>query len=92
MIGRGTQQILGNKMKVSSPSFINYTSFIMSFSEKSSESDLDALEDLQVEPENEELDFKSDHEFSPESDLDEEVETIQPTKHARTAKAGMTNI
>jgi hypothetical protein len=47
------------------------------------------LEDLQVEQENEELEFKSDHEFSPESDLDEEAETVQPTKHARTAKAGM---
>lgn len=68
---------------------IKFYLFNFVFSEKSSESDLDALEDLQVEQENEELEFKSDHEFSPESDLDEEAETVQPTKHARTAKAGM---
>ncbi|XP_059351404.1 uncharacterized protein LOC130695810 [Daphnia carinata] len=58
-------------------------------SEKSSESDVDGLDDLQVEEENEELVFKSDHEFSPESDLDDEEETVQPTKHARTARAGI---
>ncbi|KAI9554559.1 hypothetical protein GHT06_019832 [Daphnia sinensis] len=58
-------------------------------SEKSSESDVDGLDDLQVEEENEELVFKSDHEFSPESDLDGEEETVQPTKHARTARAGI---
>ncbi|XP_045029400.1 uncharacterized protein LOC116923747 isoform X2 [Daphnia magna] len=58
-------------------------------SEKSSESDVDGLDDLQVEEENEELVFKSDHEFSPESDLDGEEEIVQPTKHARTARAGI---
>lgn len=46
------------------------------------------MEELQVEEENEELVFKSDHEFSPESDLDGEPEVVQPTKHARTARAG----
>lgn len=58
------------------------------YSEKSSESDVDGLDDLVVEEEPEELVFKSDHEFSPESDLDDEAETVQPTKHARTARAG----
>ena len=49
---------------------------IFDHSEKSSESEEDGLEDLHVEEENEELVFKSDHEFSPESDLDDEP--VQP--------------
>ena len=56
------------------------------FSESSSESDEDPLEELQAEADNEELVFKSDHEFSPESDLDGEEETVKPIKHARTAR------
>ena len=46
------------------------------------------LEELeQAEADNEELVFKSDHEFSPESDLDGEEETAaKPVKHARTAR------
>ncbi|KZS01767.1 Uncharacterized protein APZ42_001471, partial [Daphnia magna] len=51
--------------------------------------DVDGLDDLQVEEENEELVFKSDHEFSPESDLDGEEEIVQPTKQARAARAGI---
>ena len=56
-------------------------------SDQKSEGEEDGLEDLQEE-EDEELVFKSDHEFSPESDLDEEDAAAQPRKHARTARAG----
>lgn len=57
-------------------------------SESSSESDDDVLEELeQAEADNEELVFKSDHEFSPESDLDDDEEaSVKPVKHARTAR------
>merc|ERR1712071_477499 len=55
-------------------------------SEAKSESEEDGLDDLHVE-EDEELVFKSDHEFSPESDLDEDDLAVQPRKHARTARA-----
>lgn len=44
------------------------------------------LDELQVEADNEELVFKSDHEFSPESDLDGEQDAVKPVKHARTAR------
>ena len=59
----------------------------VSISEAKSESEEDGLDDLHVE-EDEELVFKSDHEFSPESDLDEDDLAVQPRKHARTARAG----
>jgi remodeling and spacing factor 1 len=32
--------------------------------------------------------FKSDHEFSPESDLENEDAEVQPTRRARTAQKG----
>ena len=63
---------------------------MMSFawnSDQKSESEEDGLED-HVEEEDEDLVFKSDHEFSPESDLDEDDVAVQPRKHARTARAG----
>lgn len=69
--------------------FFSYNNYPV-YSEKSSESEEDGLEDLHAE-ENEELVFKSDHEFSPESDLDDDPEKVQPTKLARTARAGMFN-
>ena len=40
-------------------------------------------EDLEEDEEDEKLVFKSDHEFSPESDIEEDA---QPIKRARTAK------
>lgn len=62
-------------------------------SEESSSSEDDGLEDMRVEEENEELIFKSDHEFSPESDLDDEAEELaQPRKHARTARADLPKV
>lgn len=44
----------------------------------------------QTEEEEEEADliFKSDHEFSPESDLEEGAEESLPMRRARTAKKG----
>lgn len=58
-------------------------------SEKSSESEDDGLDELHAQEENEELVFKSDHEFSPESDLDDEADAAPVVKHARTARAGI---
>lgn len=45
------------------------------------------MDELHAPEENEELVFKSDHEFSPESDLDDE-DALPVIKHARTARAG----
>jgi hypothetical protein len=48
-------------------------------------------EQEQTEEEEEEesnLVFKSDHEFSPESDLENEDSEVQPTRRARTAQKG----
>lgn len=47
-------------------------------------------EQEQTEEEEDEsnLVFKSDHEFSPESDLENEGGEVQPTRRARTAQKG----
>jgi hypothetical protein len=47
-------------------------------------------EQEQTEEEEDEsnLVFKSDHEFSPESDLENEGAEVQPTRRARTAQKG----
>lgn len=52
----------------------------------SSSSEEEEEEDLEEEEEEEKLVFKSDHEFSPESDIEEA--DAQPIKRARTAKKG----
>jgi hypothetical protein len=50
-------------------------------------------EQEQTEEEEDEsnLVFKSDHEFSPESDLENEDAEVQPTRRARTAQKGKPN-
>ena len=56
------------------------------FSSSSESEEEEEEEDGLEEEEEEELVFKSDHEFSPESDL-EENDTV-PVKRARTAREG----
>lgn len=53
----------------------------------SSNDDEEEEEEIADYSEDEKLVFKSDHEFSPESDLEDNIE-IQPMKRARTVKKG----
>jgi hypothetical protein len=48
----------------------------------------DEQEQTEEEEEESNLVFKSDHEFSPESDLENEDAEVQPTRRARTAQKG----
>ncbi|XP_058798794.1 titin homolog isoform X2 [Phymastichus coffea] len=53
----------------------------------SSTSDEEDHEDeIEIESENDELVFKSDHEFSPESDLEKDDQESEPLRRARTAQ------
>lgn len=56
-------------------------------SEEEDEEAVEEEEEYHYEEEEEELVFKSDHEFSPESDLGEDGD-FGPSRHARTAKQG----
>lgn len=57
-------------------------------SSESSESEEEEIEEEVEQSEEDNLgDLKSDHEFSPESDLEEGAE-VQPMKRARTARKG----
>jgi remodeling and spacing factor 1 len=48
----------------------------------------DEQEQTEEEEDESNIVFKSDHEFSPESDLENEDAEVQPTRRARTAQKG----
>jgi remodeling and spacing factor 1 len=60
-----------------------YTCFFSSSLEEEEEQ-----EQTEEEEDESNLVFKSDHEFSPESDLENEGGEVQPTRRARTAQKG----
>jgi len=64
--------------------------YICSFS--SSLEEEEEQEQTEEEEDESNLVFKSDHEFSPESDLENEGGEVQPTRRARTAQKGKLHV